>query len=59
MTQLEIELSAQCVASAIHHICELAKVYPHFVRGELATLSNASDELAELVGKFQMKDAAE
>lgn len=59
MTQLDIELSAQGVASAIHHMCELAKIYPHFVRGELPVLGNALDELAELVIKLDARQAAE
>lgn len=59
MTQLDIELSAQCVASAIHRMCELVKSYPHFVRGELPVLSNALDDLADLVIKLDVRDAAE
>lgn len=59
MTQLDIELSAQCAASAIHRVCELAKIYPHLVREEIVTLSNALDELAELVIKLDERQAAE
>lgn len=59
MNPLDIELSAQCVASAIHRICELAKIYPHFVRQEIATLSNAGDELSELLAKLDVRQAAE
>lgn len=59
MTQLEAEQYAQSVASAVHRVVELAKIYPSFIREEVATLSNASDDLADLVAKCQMRDAAE
>lgn len=57
--EYRIEQAARDVRTSISNIVNLAKVYPDIVRLETAYLSNAADDLSELVGKLGEREAAE
>lgn len=57
--EFEVSYAAYSVGLAVSYMRELAIAFPHLVRQEIATLSNANDELAELVAKLTVKEAAE
>lgn len=57
--EFQIGQAAFEVRSSISTIVNLAMLHPDLVRREALYLSNASDELAELVAKLTVKEAAE
>lgn len=57
--EFHVEYAAHDVRRSVAHIVNLAKQFPHLVRQELPELSNANDDLAELVAKLTVAEAAE
>lgn len=60
-TRIEIEQAVHEVSCSIGRLCDLAKSHPRLVCTEIAPLSNAGDELAELIIKLlsPLREAAE